>query len=71
MTAHDEMTHTAAHHRAGTDTRLCCLQDFELQDEGLQVLAKVIIIYDLSFIILGTLVYHAILMSYVRAPRVC
>ena len=42
-------------------------QDFELQDEGLQVLAMVIIVYDLSFLIIGTFVFYGVLMSYVRA----
>ena len=49
-------------------------QDFELQDEGLQWLAGVIIVYDLSFLVLGTFVYYGVLMSYVRrcdAMRVC
>ena len=42
-------------------------QDFELQDEGLQMVAKVLIIYNFCFLVLGTFIYYALLMSYVRA----
>ncbi len=40
--------------------------DFELQDEALQYVAIVIVVYDLGFLILGSIVLYGAIMSYVR-----
>lgn len=42
------------------------LQDFELQDEGLKVLALVIILYNMFFIFIGTFIMYGVIMSYGR-----